>query len=83
MTLNVESDAAYLFMPVACSCIYGNYCLSDHPTNPTNPSYVNPNGPILTKFKTLLHVVRSKSEAETRGLFINVQKIVPIFTYWI
>ena len=52
-------------MPVSLSYISGNYYLSEHPTNPTNPSYVNPNRLILTKFKTLQHVFGSAVEAET------------------
>ena len=35
--LHVGSDATSLFMPGAYSCIYGQYYLSDHPANPTNP----------------------------------------------
>ena len=48
MILYVQYDAAYLFIPVARSRIAGHYNLIDHPTNATNPSDVNPNGPILT-----------------------------------
>ena len=36
MILHFKSDAAYLVMPKACSCITGYYYLSEHPTNPTN-----------------------------------------------
>ena len=65
-------------MPVACSCIAGNYYLSYHPTNPTDPSDVKPNGPIITECNTLRHVVVSTEEAETGGLSIKGQNILPI-----
>ena len=53
MILCVQSDASYLVMPGYNSRISGCYYLSDHPTNPTNPSDVNPNGLMFTKCKTL------------------------------
>ena len=48
MILHVEQDTAYLFMKVSRSRITGNYYLSDHNIKPTNPSDINPNGPIIT-----------------------------------
>ena len=65
-------------MPGSCSRISGNYYLSYHPNKPTNPSDVNPNGPVITEFKTLRHLVGSAAESDTRGLFINGQNIVQI-----
>ena len=67
-------------MPVSISHIFWHYFLSDHHKNTTNPSYVNPNGPILAGFKTLHHVVVSTAETETGGIFINVQNNVLIWT---
>ena len=80
MILHVESDAAYLVMPLSLSCFFGHYHLSVYPTNPTNISYVEPYGPNITECWTLRHVVVSTSEYEIEGLFINVQKIVLIQT---
>ena len=48
MILHVESGATYLVMPGCRSFISGHYYLCDHPTNPTNPSYDETNGLILT-----------------------------------
>ena len=78
MILHVKLDTDYLFMPGARSCISGQYHLSDHPTNPTNPSYVNPNGPILTECKTLQYLVISTVEYDTGGISTNIHNIVSI-----
>ena len=78
MILHDISNAAYLFIPGYCSRIYGHYYLRNYFNNTTKPSDVNPNVPIITKFKTLWHVVGSTEEYDTGGLFINIQKIVPI-----
>ena len=83
MILHVEFYATDLFIPGACSHIYGHYYLSDHNTNPTNPSDVYSNGPFITECKNLQHVVRSTAEAKTGGIFINGQKIEPIRTAFI
>ena len=64
----------------ARSYIYGHYYLSGHPTNPHNPSDVNPNKTIQTEWNILRHVVSSAAEAETGGIFTNAQKIIPIQT---
>ena len=80
MILHIESDSTYLFMSGSFSHISGHYYLSDHTTNPTSPSDVKPNEPILTECKTLWHVVVSAAEAETLGVFPNGQQIVPIQT---
>ena len=50
MILYVESDATYLFRPGALSSISGKKCLRGHPTNPTKPSDVKPNGPIIMEY---------------------------------
>ena len=83
MILHVKYDATYLVMPVSCSRISVQYYLSDHPTNSTNPSYFNPNRPIITYCKTLRNLVVSATEAETGRLFINGHHIVPILTAYI
>ena len=80
MILHVESDSSYLFMPLACSFISGHYYLINHPNKPNNPLYVKPNRRIITKCKTFQRVVGSTAESETGGIFINGQKIVPIWT---
>ena len=36
------------------------------------------NAPILVECKTIRHVVASSAEAETGGLFLNAQNIIPI-----
>ena len=71
MKLHVESDAAHLVMPVYRSWITRHYYFIDHQTNPTNPSDVKPNGPIITKYKTLRHLVGYAAEADIGGRFIH------------
>ena len=63
MILHVKSDAAYFVMSGACSHISGHYYLSCHPTNPTNPSYINPNQTILTECMTLGYLISSAEES--------------------
>ena len=78
MILHVESDAAYLVQPNARSRIAGYYFLSSYP--PLPPLHPKPslNAPILVECKTIRHVVASSAEAETGGLFLNAQNILPI-----
>ena len=80
MILYVDSDAAYLVLPQARSCIAGHFALKDHP--PTSPSLPQPNhpnnGPILTICRRLRNVVSSAAEAETGAAFINSQTAIPI-----
>ena len=65
MILPVKSEENYLSIPGACSCISGNHYLSNHPTNPNNPSDVNTRKPILTKFKTIWNAVGFTAETNT------------------
>ena len=74
MILNVDSDAAYLVLPNAKSRIAGYYHLSSY--NPPHPTPLN--APILIICKTIKNVVASAAEAETGGLFLNGQEIIPI-----
>ena len=61
MILHVDTDAAYLVLPKACSHIAGHFYLSNRlPTNDTPKQKLN--GPILTIFQTLKNVVASASE---------------------
>ena len=80
MILNFESYAAYLVITGYHSIIYGNYYLSNYTNKLTNSSVVNPYRTILTKCKTLRHVVGFAAEANTEGLFVNFYNIVPIWT---
>ena len=59
MILHVKSNAAYLVMTWYHSLKAGNYYLSNNHNKPTNPSYVKPNRPILTKCKTLRYAFGS------------------------
>ena len=76
MISNVDSDAAYLVLPCACSRLVGHFFLS---SDPAIARAVLPNGPILTECKTIQHVVSSAAEAETAALFHNVQIASPIY----
>ena len=73
MCLHIDSDAAYLVMPGARSCVAGYYYLSSHPPSTGHPTNVPFNGAILVECRTLQHVVASAAEAETGGLFYNGQ----------
>ena len=75
MILHVDSDAAYLILPRARSRLAGHFYLSN---DPHLTRIVPPNGPILTKCKTIWHVVSSAAEAKTAGLFHNTQQARPI-----
>ena len=75
MILYIESDAAYLVLPKAISCVTSIFCLSNttagrHPLN----------GAIQVIWKTLQNVVSSVAKAETGGIFIGGQQAVPIIT---
>ena len=78
MILHVDSDAAYLVQPNARSRIAGYYFLSSYPPSPPATPKPEINAPILVECKTIRHVVASSAEAETGGLFINAQNIIPI-----
>ena len=75
MVLNVDSDAAYLVLPGACSRLAGHFFLV---SNPSMTRKIHPNGPILTECKTIMHVVSSAAKAETAAIFHNVQTARPI-----
>ena len=75
MILNVDLDAAYLVLPWAWSRLPGHFFLS---SNVLPSRTVTPNGPILTEYNTIKHVVSIAAEAETAGLFHNVQAAHPI-----
>ena len=78
MILHVDSDAAYLVQPNARSRIAGYYHLSSIPPLPPITPKPSLNGPILVECKTIRHVVASSAEAETGGLFLNAQNIIPL-----
>ena len=73
MILYIKSDAAYLVLSQARSCVASIFNLS-------NATFGRPplNGAIQVIFKTLQNVVSSVAEAETGGIFISGQKAVPI-----
>ncbi len=71
MIMHVDSDAAYLVLPNAKSRIAGYYYFSDK-----DGTYIN--APFHIVCKTLKNVVSSAAEAETGGLFINGQEIIPL-----
>ena len=72
MQLMVDSDAAYLVLPGAKSCIAGHYMLASHP-NKNNKHLAPHNAPIHVECKTIKNVACSTAEAETAGLFYNGQ----------
>jgi len=76
MKLYIDSDAVYLIAPKAKSQISGFYYLS----NKCNSYKPQPtlNGPILVECRLLQHVVTSAAEAETAGLFYNVQSAINV-----
>ena len=75
MKLFVDSDAACLVLPNAKSRVAGYFYLSSTP--PENELLTN-NAPILVICKMLQSAVASTAEAETAGVFINVQLALPI-----
>ena len=75
MVLHIDSDAAYLVMPNAKSCIAGYFQLNNHPQRIAHPEV---NGAILVICKALKHVVSSAAESETAGVFFNAQKAISI-----
>eukprot|EP00957_Ditylum_brightwellii_P122416 9334268-Ditylum_brightwellii.AAC.1 len=77
MQLQVDSDAVYLVMPAAKSCIAGYFFLSADP-NPLNYNNAPHNAPILVECCTLKNVVCSVAEAECGRLFHNAQNAVMI-----
>ena len=75
MILYIESDAAYLLLPQACSCFARIFYLS-------NATCRRPplNGAIQVICKTLQDVVSFATEAETGGIFIGGHHAIPIIT---
>ena len=75
MILYIESDAAYLVLPQVrirfASIFYLSNATSGRPTL---------NDAIQVVCKTLQNVVSSASKAETGGIFIGGQQLVPIIT---
>ena len=73
----VESDAAYIVSPKACSHIVDFfYCSNKYDKN--IPIQVPVNGPMHIECKTLRRVVISAPEVETVSLFFNAQVYVLI-----
>ena len=80
MILYVDSDAAYLVLSQAHSCIAGHFSLGTMPPAPLIPPLNSTsNGPILTICKRLRNVVSSAAEAETGAAFYNSKESIPIF----
>ena len=77
MILYIDSDAAYLVLPGAKSCIAGYYHLGNqlHPKEKANPML---NSAIHVKCKALRHAVSSAAEAETAALFHNAKTAIEI-----
>ena len=80
MCLHINSDAAYLVQPKACSSAAGHYYLSDNPPPPHIRPTPSPNGPILTKCQTICTVIASAAEAETGAILLNRKQAVAICT---
>ena len=78
MILWVDTDAAFLVHPGAKSQVAGHYMLSDHPNNLPNSTPPTLTAPVHMICKLIPHVVTSAAEAETGGLFINAQELIPV-----
>ena len=72
MQLHVDSDATFLVLPKACSCIAGYFQLLN---NKGKDDFVD-NGPILIEYCTVRSVVTFVAEIETHGVFQNAKKII-------
>ncbi len=82
MCLYIDSDTAFLVLPKARSRLAKHFFLSDLP-HPNCP--IRPNGPILTKCKTIHSVVASAVEADPMASFIMPKQHFPFalsFTKW-
>ena len=75
MQLIMDSDKAYSVLPNTRSRIAGYFPLAD---KPSKSNHYTDNGVILIECYTLIHVVTSAAEAETKGLFYNAQISIPI-----
>ena len=78
MQLYVDSDAAYLVAPKAKSRIAGYFHLSSQYTPSSGLPTPHLNGPIHIECQVLKHVVSSAAEAETSGIFVNIQTAISI-----
>ena len=76
MQLNVDTDAAFLVLPKACSQIVGNFQLFNDPNG--NNSFNVDNGQILIECRTLRSVVTSAAESETHWVFHNAKRALPV-----
>ena len=77
MILYVETNVAYLVLPKSRSRIAIHFYLGNiPPTNDTPKPKLN--SPILTICQTLKNAVASSAEAETEGIFLNGQSMLPI-----
>lgn len=72
-----ETDAAYLVLPKAQSCIVGHYYFTKTMPDYSNGS-IQPNGPFHTECKSLRRVISSTAEAKTGGAFENGLNLIPI-----
>ena len=78
MQLHIESDAAYLVIPGACSHTAGHFYLSA--ANRPNKVYAGQfNTPLHTECRTIKNVVSSAAEAECVALFHNCMTAVGIW----
>ena len=77
MCLHINTDAAYIVDPGAKSCIAGYFYLGAN-TSTSSPQASTINAPIHVVHKLLKHVIYSAVEAETGGLFVNYQEVIPI-----
>ena len=75
MQLHVDTDAAFLVLPNACSQIAGYFRLLCHSDS---PYFTNDNGAFYILCKTLWSIVSSAAESETHGVFHNVKQYIPI-----
>ena len=64
MCLHIDSDAAYLVHPRACSRVVGNFYLSNNVPQIIKNPQSRPNGPILTECRTVCSVMYSTVEVE-------------------
>jgi len=78
MVLHVDSDVAYLVLLNTCSHYAGHFFLGDTPPPPPAKPATKPNGPILTKCKTIRGVMASAVETETGGVFGNAQDAIVV-----
>jgi hypothetical protein len=74
--LKTDIDAAYSVLPKAHSRVAGHYYLSNIQSDYSKGD-PQTNGPILTIVQSLKTVVSSAAEAETGGVFVNAQVIIP------